>query len=440
MAVPDLGYGNYYQMMCTEENNFAFRAENRCRSTSAVYLPCRKTGHHRRLVSTPHPCQHAREAPLIPTPITANRFPRVSVATADAVRGMAFRRHLLVQPREILVAPFGRIVLRCVDSGAPSSYRKDCESWGIVRAGGSERPGTLIVDSLAALRLSNTALGLPAPRVARILGQTERGVVAAILGAVVRQFSDDLALSLRSPSRARDGLARITVALEVGRYREYVHLHIPPHWLPLHRQPDIATQAVQRALKVTFEVVVARTDLTVEDWAAAEVGDAVLFEGTPSLDLRQPQLVQLSCGDHHAEARLSPDGTMSLASPFGKHDSADASRTQPATPAPRRGYMPTSADDRASPSQTLLAAAPIEVVAELGRITLPAAEVLTLGPGSVLPLGWLRPESVDLRVDGRSWARGELVDLDGQLAVRLTSLTVDPPPATRPEGDTQPIR
>jgi type III secretion system YscQ/HrcQ family protein len=263
-------------------------------------------------------------------------------------------------------------------------------------------------------------------------------VVAAILAAVVRRFSDELALSLRSPSRVRDGLARITVALEVGRYREYVHLHIPPHWLPLHRQPDIAAQAVQRGLKVPFQVVVARTDLTVEDWAAAEPGDAVLFEGTPSLDLRQPQRVQLSCGDHHAEAWLSPDGTLSLASPLVNHDTANASLTQSVTPTPRRGYMPT--DDRASPSQTLLAAAPIEVVAELGRIILPAAEVLTLGPGSVLPLGWLRPESVDLRVGDRSWARGELVDLDGQLAVRLTSVTVDPPPAIRPDGDTQPIR
>jgi type III secretion system YscQ/HrcQ family protein len=380
------------------------------------------------------------QSSLIPTPIAANRFPRVSVSTADAVRDLASRRHLLLEPREILVSPFGRIVLRCVDTGAPSAYRKDCEAWGIVRARGSERPGTLVVDSLAALRLANTALGLPPPRVARILGHTERGVVAAILAVVVRQFSDELALSLRRPSRARDDLARITVALEAGRYREHVHLHVPPQWLPLHRELDIATEAVQRGLELTFQVLLARTELTVGDWSAAEVGDAVLFEGTTFPDRSQPLVVQLSCGSHHAEACLFRDGSLSIASPFENHLSTAIAQTRPLVPTPGRDHMPTSPEHRASPAEALLAAAPIEVVAEIGRLTLPAAEVLTLGPGSVLPLGWVRPESVDLRVGDRTWARGELVDLDGQLGVRLTSVAVAPPPEPHPPGDTQPIR
>lgn len=359
--------------------------------------------------------------------------------TAGAVRDLALRRHLLREPREILVAPFGRIVLRCVDTGAPSAYRKDCETWGIVRARSSERPGVLMVDSLAALRLSNTALGLRPPRVGRSLGQTERGVVAAILAAVVRQFSDEFALSLRRPTRPRDDLARITVALEAGRYREYLHLHLPPSWLPLHQKLDIAAEAIQRRLDVPFRVVLARTELTVGDWSAAEVGDAVLFDGTTAADPSQPLAVELSCGSHHAEARVSTDGKLSIVSPFTERTVALAPQMPSLVTAPGRDPMPTSSVDRSSPTEALLAAAPIEIVAELGRLALPAAEVLTLGPGSVLPLGWVRPESVELRVGDRTWARGELVDLDGQLGVRLTSIAV-PPFETHPSGDTQPIR
>jgi type III secretion system YscQ/HrcQ family protein len=191
---------------------------------------------------------------------------------------------------------------------------------------------------------------------------------------------------------------------------------------------------------VTFQVVIARTELTVSDWAAAEAGDAVLFEGTAFPDPAQPLPVQLTCGSHHAEAFLFADGSVSIAAAFQNHASAAVSPFRPVVPTSGREYMPTSAEDPASPTEALLAAAPIEVVAELGRLTLPAAEVLTLGPGSVLPLGWLRPESVDLRIGDRTWARGELVDLDGQLAVRLTSVPVPSALETHPAGDTQPIR
>jgi type III secretion system YscQ/HrcQ family protein len=201
------------------------------------------------------------------------------------------------------------------------------------------------------------------------------------------------------------------------------------------RRRDITTEAVQRRLEVTFRVLIACTDLGADEWSAAETGDAVLFEGTSFPDPFEPWLVHLTCGTHQAEARLSIDGTLSIASEFEIHGTPHRSCGQPG-----KDPMSTSAESRASRAEALLASAPVEIVAEIGRITLPAAEVLALGPGSVLPLGWIRPESVDLRVGDRSWARGELVDLDGQLAVRLTSVASAPTPANTPPGDTQPIR
>jgi flagellar motor switch/type III secretory pathway protein FliN len=66
-----------------------------------------------------------------------------------------------------------------------------------------------------------------------------------------------------------------------------------------------------------------------------------------------------------------------------------------------------------------LADAPVEVVAELGRVVLRGEEVLGLVRGAVLALGG-RTMEVTLRVGDRPFARGELVPVDGALAVRVS--------------------
>jgi flagellar motor switch/type III secretory pathway protein FliN len=69
----------------------------------------------------------------------------------------------------------------------------------------------------------------------------------------------------------------------------------------------------------------------------------------------------------------------------------------------------------------VLAAASLEVVAELGRVTLRGDELLGLAPGAVLAMGAGRT-SISLRVGGEVWAHGEIVDIDGELGVRVTRL------------------
>jgi type III secretion system YscQ/HrcQ family protein len=83
----------------------------------------------------------------------------------------------------------------------------------------------------------------------------------------------------------------------------------------------------------------------------------------------------------------------------------------------RRGGkdMSGEASDRAAIAQAL----PVEVVVELGRLSLTAAEVMELAPGDVVALGRPLAEALDLRVGGRLFARGELVDVEGEAGVRL---------------------
>ncbi|MCK9517953.1 MAG: flagellar motor switch protein FliN [Dehalococcoidia bacterium] len=70
----------------------------------------------------------------------------------------------------------------------------------------------------------------------------------------------------------------------------------------------------------------------------------------------------------------------------------------------------------------LLAALRMNVTVELGRTQLTVAEVLGLGPGSVVELDRLAGEPVDIRVNDRLIARGEVVVVDENFGVRITEV------------------
>jgi flagellar motor switch protein FliM len=66
-----------------------------------------------------------------------------------------------------------------------------------------------------------------------------------------------------------------------------------------------------------------------------------------------------------------------------------------------------------------LADAPVLVRVEIGSVTLPAREWAAIGVGDVVALDRRVGESVELRAGGRTIARGELVDVDGAIGVRV---------------------
>lgn len=74
---------------------------------------------------------------------------------------------------------------------------------------------------------------------------------------------------------------------------------------------------------------------------------------------------------------------------------------------------------------------PLEVTVELGRTTKKVKEVLQLGPGTVIELDRMAGEPVDVRVNGRLVAKGEVVVLDEIFAVRITEVV---PQTTEEEG------
>ena len=65
---------------------------------------------------------------------------------------------------------------------------------------------------------------------------------------------------------------------------------------------------------------------------------------------------------------------------------------------------------------------PVELAVEIGRTFMTIRETLSLGPGSIVSLNRLAGEPVDLLVNGKPIARGEVVVIDEEFGLRVTEV------------------
>ena len=65
---------------------------------------------------------------------------------------------------------------------------------------------------------------------------------------------------------------------------------------------------------------------------------------------------------------------------------------------------------------------PVDVSVELGRARMTIGETLDLGPGAIVTLDRMAGEPVDLLVNGRVVARGEVVVIDEEFGLRVTEV------------------
>jgi flagellar motor switch protein FliN/FliY len=82
----------------------------------------------------------------------------------------------------------------------------------------------------------------------------------------------------------------------------------------------------------------------------------------------------------------------------------------------------TGVDQATARKLDLLLDIPLEVTVELGRARLELRELLALASGSVVELGKLAGESLDVLVNGKLVARGECVMVNDKFGVRLTDI------------------
>jgi len=65
---------------------------------------------------------------------------------------------------------------------------------------------------------------------------------------------------------------------------------------------------------------------------------------------------------------------------------------------------------------------PLEVTVELGRTAKPIADILDFAPGTIIELDKVAGEPVDVLVNGKFVAKGEVVVIEESFGVRVTEI------------------
>jgi flagellar motor switch protein FliN/FliY len=86
------------------------------------------------------------------------------------------------------------------------------------------------------------------------------------------------------------------------------------------------------------------------------------------------------------------------------------------------GQLDSPAAPASSNTMDLLLDVQLELSVELGRAALSVKDVLGMGAGSVIELDKLGGEPVDILVNGKMIARGEVVVVDENFGVRVTEI------------------
>jgi flagellar motor switch/type III secretory pathway protein FliN len=372
-------------------------------------------------------------------PIRPRDLPRVTARVAAAARMATRLLGGLPRRAEVALAGFGTVVLSGAGVGAPAhAHAADAIAFGL---SAGRDTGRLALDAALAHRIVALALGGPArpPAVGR-LGLGERGIVAGFVASALHALGAPFSVSLSTFGAAppADGLVTFMLEVEVTGVPGWANVEVPAAWLA-GAAPDDA-----RLFALPFEarLELARTWLTVQALTELAVGDAVVFDGVAPFErpdeARAPaetRAVRITIGAHVADARLGRGGRAEIVRDFRRIGASEAheqdheqdhENDDKEIGMERTGRDPgtrASGEGAAHLGPTVvLAAAPVEVVAELGRTTLRGDEVAGLAPGSVLVFGRVGASAIALRVGDEIWAEGELVDVDGALGVRVTSL------------------
>ena len=88
------------------------------------------------------------------------------------------------------------------------------------------------------------------------------------------------------------------------------------------------------------------------------------------------------------------------------------------------GVLPASASSTSTAGGSLSALNDVQMVvtAELGRTTMPMRELLGLTPGVVVEIDRAAGSPIDLLVNGRRIASGEVVVIDEEFGIRITEI------------------
>ena len=109
---------------------------------------------------------------------------------------------------------------------------------------------------------------------------------------------------------------------------------------------------------------------------------------------------------------------------FERNQMAGSEMSEMGSSIKRASFSPlTTGPVKSEPnSMDLLLDVSLDLSVELGRASVPVRDILQLGPGSILELDKLAGEPVDIMVNGKLIARGEVVVVDENFGIRVTEI------------------
>lgn len=258
-------------------------------------------------------------------------------------------------------------------------------------------------------------------------------------------------------------LAVVQLKAMIGEHSGYVRIFIPESVLSMaHPSTDAAVRRARRSadaqahagrlstVKVWLRAEIGQVEISAADLRQVREGDVILVDGLKTRpDLGEPGTAVLRLGAGR-QGSLTAEVTVEDKRYSAKITeiavgAPDVPREPPEDAAPppvvedearveqellgdapddstNPGKLPRSNDVENPEGADLLNDIPLQIAVELGRVAMTAEEVVGLKVGHVIDLNRSAGEPLDLSVNGKVVARGELVEVDGNLGVRILSL------------------
>ena len=226
--------------------------------------------------------------------------------------------------------------------------------------------------------------------------------VLAILEHLNRRLKFPVQFSLGKEKRgaladATEGML-LSFAIGVSGLTGCFRIFLPMKFLSACKpQAGVASEfEYPEGLCWSFPISAGFVDLTAEELAQVGPGDALVLEPAPSA---------LFPNDFSKGWRLSAEGSNFTSFKVDKYF--------------ERGVPVESASEAASVSRPNLAGLPLRVHVVVGEREFTLAEVQSLSPGTIIDLEAAKSDPVRLMVNGKILGEGELVEVEGRLAVRV---------------------
>ncbi|HEY6560916.1 MAG TPA: FliM/FliN family flagellar motor switch protein [Polyangiaceae bacterium] len=249
------------------------------------------------------------------------------------------------------------------------------------------------------------------------LGLAERPLDPVLLGALTALVVEiarrtGAAAPLRGTMSSTEPETELSLEVTVALDGRPYELLVAVNGAGQATRPDAALELRSLGeLPIRLPVVVALATLERAELAALEPGDA--FVPGPALTLegakRGAAVLAGAVSEHGVAVTLTEQGGLVL-------------RGERVGLGVDGGSHMTDSEQTGDAVNRTALEAPVVVRVELGSVTLLAREWAELRPGDVIETGRRVAEPVVLRVAGQEVARGELVNVDGELGVRIQTL------------------